>query len=242
MIRENQLNIYDIPISQITEAYLDLIAKAQDIQFEVAGEYLVMAAMLVYIKSCTLLPLTSANFEGEEAENPKDHLVKRLLVYQEIQRAAGLLQERVLLGRDALTRDEDLSHFSTGLGSESSLIQEASPLELSATFLRLLKEFEKRLMQVEPDPINFRAFFESLANQLNLRAEHVYHFEGEEWTSERIILTLMVFLELSKQGTIAMIQEHNFMPICIRVLNASNLQLVKLTPTEGFQEFKESSQ
>src|SRR6058998_2212144 len=95
LIKKNEVNVHDIPIALITAQYLDAIALMQEMDLDVAGEYLVMAATLIHIKSKMLLPRpeTAANVEGEE-EDPRDALVRRLLEHQKFKAAAGLLHER----------------------------------------------------------------------------------------------------------------------------------------------------
>src|SRR5258707_8817249 len=96
LIKKNEVSIHDIPIALITAQYLDAIALMQELDLDVAGEYLVMAATLIHIKSKMLLPRpeTAAGVDGEDAEDPRDALVRRLLEHQKFKAAAGLLHER----------------------------------------------------------------------------------------------------------------------------------------------------
>jgi segregation and condensation protein A len=95
LIKKNEVSIYDIPIALITTQYLEMIRWMQELDLDVAGEFLVMAATLIHIKSKMLLPRpeTSAGIDGEE-EDPRDALVRRLLEHQKFKAAAGLLHER----------------------------------------------------------------------------------------------------------------------------------------------------
>ena len=95
LIRKNELNIYDIPIVLITQQYLDAIHLLQELNLDVAGDFLVMAATLIHIKSRMLLPRpeTAAGVDGDE-EDPRDALVRRLLEHERYKAAAGLLHER----------------------------------------------------------------------------------------------------------------------------------------------------
>jgi segregation and condensation protein A len=95
LIRKHELDIHDIPIAVITAQYLAAIAFMQELDLDIAGEFLVMAATLIHIKSKMLLPRpeTAAGIEGEE-EDPRDALVRRLLEHQKFKAAAGLLHER----------------------------------------------------------------------------------------------------------------------------------------------------
>src|SRR6476619_3518427 len=95
LIKQNEVNIHDIPIALITAQYLDAIALLQELNLDIAGEFLVMAATLIHIKSKMLLPRpeTAALVEGEQ-EDPRDALVRRLLEHEKFKAAAGLLHER----------------------------------------------------------------------------------------------------------------------------------------------------
>src|ERR1043165_764307 len=98
LIRKSEVNIYDIPISLITEQYLGYIELMQELNLDVAGEFLVMAATLIHIKSRTVLPRPDPTQEdaGPE-EDPREALVRRLLEHQKYKAAAELLHERETL-------------------------------------------------------------------------------------------------------------------------------------------------
>ncbi len=99
LIRLNEVEITDIPIARIGEQYLEYVELMRDLDLDVAGEYLVMAATLAWIKSRMLLPVEREGDEGEEID-PRAELVARLLEYQRFKEAAAGLGERRLLGRD----------------------------------------------------------------------------------------------------------------------------------------------
>src|SRR2546421_1049731 len=94
LIKKNELNIHDIPILLITQQYLEAIEFLQELNLDVAGEFLVMAATLIHIKSKMLLPRPETAAGGEEEEDPRDALVRRLLEHQKFKAAAELLHER----------------------------------------------------------------------------------------------------------------------------------------------------
>src|SRR6478672_9397990 len=95
LIKKHELNVHDIPIALITQQYLDAIGLLQELDLDIAGDFLVMAATLIHIKSKMLLPRpeTAAGVEGEE-EDPRDALVRRLLEHEKFKAAAGLLHEK----------------------------------------------------------------------------------------------------------------------------------------------------
>src|SRR3970040_2816758 len=103
LIKKNDINIYDIPISVITKQYLDYISVLKYLNREVAGEFLVMAATLIHIKSRMLLPVETDGDEDEDGgEDPRAELVRRLLEYKQFKEAAAGLGEGGQPARGAL--------------------------------------------------------------------------------------------------------------------------------------------
>ena len=125
LIRKSEMDIYDIPIAEITRQYVDILNQEQERQIEVAGEYFVMAATLMKIKSEYLLPTNQVDDEGEveEEEDPRDELVEQLLEYERYKKAASNLKEREETRAQEYTREatpvpKDLvsGKFSPGVG------------------------------------------------------------------------------------------------------------------------------
>ena len=105
LIRKNEIDIYDIPISEITRQYLDMLNLMRTLNLDIAGEYLVMAATLTHIKSRMLLPAPPGEGDDEEeGDDPRQELVNRLLEFEEFKKAARSLEERDLLERDVFAR------------------------------------------------------------------------------------------------------------------------------------------
>ncbi|MFQ5735804.1 MAG: segregation and condensation protein A [Thermodesulfobacteriota bacterium] len=110
LIKRNEVDIYDIPIALITGQYLEYIDMMKEMNLDMAGEFLVMAATLVHIKSKMLLPPDeSAVEEEDDGLDPRDELVKRLLEYQRYKEAARELSDKTLLGRDVFARGPNVS-------------------------------------------------------------------------------------------------------------------------------------
>jgi segregation and condensation protein A len=105
LIKKHEVNIYDIPIALITQQYLEYIDLMQEMNLDVAGEFLVMAATLIHIKSRTLLPRADPAQEDPE-EDPRDALIRRLLEHQKFKAAAELLHERETLRSAQWTRPD----------------------------------------------------------------------------------------------------------------------------------------
>jgi len=107
LIQKHELDILDVPVSFITEKYLEYMNLMQELSIDVASEYLVMAATLVHIKSKSLLPEEPAGQEDEldeDGADPRGELIRRLLEYQKYKHAAAELNERGALGRDVFAR------------------------------------------------------------------------------------------------------------------------------------------
>jgi segregation and condensation protein A len=105
LIRKHEVDIYDIPIALVTRQYLDYIDMMQELNLDVAGEFLVMAATLIHIKSRTLLPRADPSQEDPD-EDPREALVRRLLEHQKYKAAAELLHERETLRSAQWTRPD----------------------------------------------------------------------------------------------------------------------------------------
>ncbi|MCX8070205.1 MAG: segregation/condensation protein A, partial [Thermodesulfovibrionales bacterium] len=107
LIRENKIDIYDIPISLITRQYLEYIELMKELNLEIASEFIVMAATLIYIKSRMLIPVEETSEESQE--DPRANLVNRLLEYQAYKEASLVMREREELWSNVFYRDCDIT-------------------------------------------------------------------------------------------------------------------------------------
>lgn len=140
LIKENQLDIADIPMAKVTEEYLRYLALMQELDLEIAGEFLVMAATLIHIKSKMLLPPEEAAAMAEEPEeDPRAELVSRLLEYQRFKEAAATLGDREAEQQRVYTR-----------GLPSDLVEVEGPLAIS--LYDLLAAFSQAIRRAEQIP------------------------------------------------------------------------------------------
>ncbi len=141
LVRENRLDIHDIPIAEITEQYLAYLDLMRTLNLEVAGEFLVMASTLLYIKSRSLLPRRDDEAEGEEdPETLRVDLSRRLVEYERIKEAAARLGERPLLGREVFARD----FLGEEIPEGEVLLTELSLADLITAFKDVLERMPKR--------------------------------------------------------------------------------------------------
>lgn len=140
LIRENQVDIYDIPIATITEQYLHYLEVMKSLNLDVAGDFLVMAATLLHIKSRTLLPKMETAGDQEDQEegmDPREELVQKLVEYKKFKEAAVKLREMEINQSQVFTR----APSETDMPSEGDLLIEVSVFELLASLKRTLERF-----------------------------------------------------------------------------------------------------
>src|SRR5438045_6926319 len=158
LIRKNEVNVHDIPIALITAQYLQAIELLQELNLDIAGEFLVMAATLIHIKSKMLLPRpeTAAGVEGEE-DDPRDALVRRLLEHQKFKAAAGLLHEREQLRAAQWLRPDERVAALAGDDYEPEL--EVDLFSLLTAFQQVVQRAKLRpkvLLPPEQIPVEVR--------------------------------------------------------------------------------------
>src|SRR6266851_3360995 len=131
LIKKNEINIYDIPIAVITKQYLDYISVMKTLNLVVAGEFLVMAATLIHIKSRMLLPVEADGDDEEDGgEDPRAELVRRLLEYKQFKEAAGELVQRGQQWREVFGRPAIVGADGQGLPEEDGALLELTLFDL----------------------------------------------------------------------------------------------------------------
>lgn len=139
LIRKQKLDIYDIPIAEVTRQYLDYLHLMRELNVNVASDFLVMAAQLIYMKSRTLLP-PDPDAGDEDAEDPRDELVRRLLEYEQFKNAAQMLYQKELVEKAAWTRPGTLDIEQDELEPAVT----ATLFDMMSVFRDILKRFEER--------------------------------------------------------------------------------------------------
>ncbi len=142
LIRKNEIDIYNIPIALITEQYLEYLDMMRSLNLDLAGEYLVLAATLIHIKSKLLLPPAEGEEEEEEGEDPRAELVQQLLEYQAFKEAALSLETRPLLDRDVFTRGAPAEEPAAAEEEEEAMI-EVGVFELVQAFRRIIAGLDR---------------------------------------------------------------------------------------------------
>ena len=215
LIRTNEVNIHDIPIALITSQYLDAIALMQELDLDVAGEFLVMAATLIHIKSKMLLPRpeTAAGVEGEDAEDPRDALVRRLLEHEKFKAAAGLLHEREQLRAAQWLRPDERVAALVGDEYESEL--EVDLFSLMTAFQAVVQRLKQRpKMVLPPEEIPVEVRIEQLLARLSETEACGFEDLFADVDDRRgVIVTFIALLEMIRLKLVRVFQSGSFGPI-----------------------------
>src|SRR5437867_10344390 len=214
LIKKNEVNIYDIPIALITAQYLETIELMQELNLDVAGEFLVMAATLIHIKSRMLLPRpeTAAGVEGEE-EDPRDALVRRLLEHQKYKAAAGLLHEREQLRSAQWGRPDERVAAIAGDDYEPEL--EVDLFSLISAFQAVVQRASLRpkvLLPPEQIPVETR-IEQLLARLSETEAMGFADLFADVNDRSGLIVTFLALLEMIRLKLIRVFQSTSFGPI-----------------------------
>jgi segregation and condensation protein A len=214
LIKKHEVNIHDIPIALITQQYLAAIGFMQELNLDVAGEFIVMAATLIHIKSKMLLPRpeTAAGVEGEE-EDPRDALVRRLLEHQKFKAAAELLHEREQVRSAQWQRPDERVAEMAGADFEPEL--EIDLFSLLNAFQSVLQRFKQRpkvLLPPEQLPVEVRI------DQLLARLSETAACGFEELFADvadrgGLIVTFLALLEMIRLKLVRVFQAGSFGPI-----------------------------
>jgi segregation and condensation protein A len=214
LIRKHEVDIHDIPIALITAQYLAAIALMQELDLDVAGEFLVMAATLIHIKSKMLLPRpeTAAGVEGE-VEDPRDALVRRLLEHQKFKAAAGLLHEREQLRAAQWLRPDGRVAELAGDEYEPELeVDLFSLMNAFQAVVQRLKQRPKMLLPPEEIPVEQR--IEQLLARLSETEAMGFDDLFSDVDHRRgLIVTFLALLEMIRLKLVRVFQSGSFGPI-----------------------------
>ncbi len=211
LIKKNELDICDISIAVITRQYLDFIKLMKDLNLEVAGDFLVMAATLLQIKSRQLLPVDEQEEPEAEEGDPRNELVRRLLEYQQYKEAGMVIGARAMLGREVFARTATEPVLAAAQNVEGPL--EVTLFELVDAFRLLLQRIPaESFHDVAPgdslsiaDCIN--EVLSLLQEQDTVQFDDLVRDDGRsEFTRERIIVTFLALLELCRLKLIRIFQ------------------------------------
>ena len=223
LIKREKIDIYDIPIAGITEQYLEYLKLMELLDLEIAGEFLVMAATLIHIKSKMLLPQDETDLEVEE-EDPREELVRRLLEYKKYKEAASEMQRMQEEHKNVFLRK--------GAGNNGKVISDDGAEYFEASLFDLITAFRKVLKEVPREAFHrvvknkfsvsdkIHEIYHMLAKQSKINFSTLFHTAGNK---DEVIVIFLAILELVKMREILTVQKDFFKEIEI----IRNPELVK---------------
>jgi len=219
LIRRQNIDVLDIPIAEITRQYVEYIELMKEMQLELAGEYLLMAAMLAEIKSRMLLPRPIT--EDEEEEDPRAELVRRLQEYERFKKAAEDLSELPRLERDVFVANVDAPERKV-----VDQLPDVTLKELLLAFHDVLKRAEMfSNLHLQREPLSVRQRMSEILTRVKANTFSNFSdlFDAEEGRMG-VAVTFVAILELLRESTIEVVQAEAFAPLHVRA--ASSVRLV----------------
>jgi len=212
LIKKEELDIYDIPIAKITDQYLEYLEMMKLLDLDIAGEFILMAATLMQIKSKMLLPPEETPQEEMLEEDPRSELVKKLLEYKKFKEAADKLAEKEARTSNLYTRESDEKPV---LETEDSPFFEASIFDLLTAFSKVLKEVPKETFhRIIKDKFTvgekIHDIFHMLVNEPKIYFSKLFK---QAKSKLEIIVIFLAVLELIRLKEITIVQREAFAEI-----------------------------
>ena len=220
LIRRQNIDILNIPVAEITKQYVQYIELMTDMQLELAGEYLVMAAMLAEIKSRMLLP--RAEVEDEDEEDPRAELVRRLQEYERFKKAAQDISDLPRLERDVFVAIADAPERKI-----VTKMPDVTMKELLLAFHDVLKRAEMfSNLHLQREPLSVKQRMSEILTRIKAGQFTGFAdlFDAEEGRMG-VAVTFIAILELLKESIIEVVQSEEFAPLHVRA--ASSVRLVE---------------
>jgi segregation and condensation protein A len=213
LIKKNEVNVYDIPIALVTGQYLDYLDLMQELDLDVAGEFLVMASTLIHIKSRLLVPRLETATDTDEEEDPRDALVRRLLEHQKFKAAAELLHEREIVRSAQWPRPDSRVEDIAGEPFERELeVDLFSLLQAFQSVIARSRERPSVMLPAEVVPVETR--IEELLERLSETEACAFEDLFVNTSSRRdLITTFLALLEMIRLKLIRVFQGDTFGPI-----------------------------
>ena len=210
LIRQEQVNIYDIPIARITDEYLRYLNLMQELDLTIAGDFLVMAAQLIEVKSRMLLPRDPLTVE-EEIEDPRAELVNRLLEHEKFKSAAQMLWSRATVEQAVFTRAEietDKNNPEVAVGL----------FDLLTVFQKILARHKEEVMlEIEREEVSMAEMIDRLRNMVRSAGElNLLKFFERAQSRRELVVAFLSVLELVRLAEISLVQRETFGDITAR--------------------------
>ncbi|UVT16696.1 MAG: segregation/condensation protein A [Nitrospira sp.] len=216
LIKKNEINIYDIPVAMIAQQYLEYLEAMEELNLNVAGDFLVMAATLLQIKSKMLLPVDETAEDEEDGPDPREELVRRLLEYKTYKEAARQLDDQEKTWREIFWR-EDTPAFDQVEIDEDLSLENVSLFDLVDALKEVLERNpSSRLLEIMPDNLTVRERMNLILEMLEGKDSVSFAalFEGPSHRLT-VVVTFLALLELMRLRVARVFQAETFGPILV---------------------------
>lgn len=205
LIRKHEIDIFDIPVSFITDRYLEYLAAMQELQLDIAAEYLEMAATLAHIKSQMLLPEEPAEEESEEeGPDPREELVRRLLEYKKYKEAARDISQKFLLGRHTFLSGAESPEPETRIVTDITVFD---LLDVVQALIEKAREKGREGPQLVADRITVAERITQVVDILRDRERVTFpELLSKDYTVFDVVITFLAILEMVKLHMISAVQ------------------------------------
>lgn len=220
LIKQLEIDIYDIPMTEITDQYLQFIQRMKNIQLDIASEYLVMAATLLAIKSDMLLPKKEIETDDNYTEDPREELIERLIEYRKYKEIASQLEDKELEETQVFTRTpisfKDILSDPPVTRGNVSIFDMVAALE---TVFQRKKWYQPLDTKINHNEISINERIEHIKKYLKQRKKQVNFYELFQIPNKTaIITTFLAVLELMKDNIIKCQQDEQFSEIYVSLL------------------------
>lgn len=211
LIKQEQANIFEIPIAKITDEYVKYIRLMEKLDISVAGDFLVMAATLIEIKSKMLLPKEIIEENDEDGDDPLKELVNRLVEYEKFKNAAQMLWEKStvensIFPRGKIETDENNSEINVGV------------FDLLNVFQKILARHKEEItMEIEREEMSLSEMLSKLKQSLKMnKTFNVTEFFEQTRSKRELVLAFMAILEIVRTEAVKLLQENIFGEIILK--------------------------
>ncbi|OPY67127.1 MAG: Segregation and condensation protein A [Syntrophorhabdus sp. PtaU1.Bin050] len=204
LIRRNKVSIWDIPLSTITERFLDYVDLVTEMNLKIAEDFIEIASLLIYVKSRMLLPVDG---DGHE-DDPREELVERIIEYERLRHMVSSIDDLPMLHRDVFVRGKTVY----GDGDEYDL------LCLCTVFFEFMKSREERYLEIREIKPTLEEKLDALKTILNTSGVYVWDMDEDLEQPEKVA-TVLGILELTKIKVATVIQRRPFGKIVIKRRN-----------------------
>jgi segregation and condensation protein A len=220
LIRRQNIDVLNIPIAEITRQYIEYIELMKEMQLELAGDYLLMAAMLAEIKSRMLLPRAEIEEEEEEEEDPRVELIRRLQEYERVKKSAEDLSALPWLERDVFIANVKVTERKM-----VTKLPNVTLKEMLLAFHGVLKRAELfPNLHLQREPLSMRQRMSEILSQMKVNTFFSFSklFDPEEGRMG-VVVTFLAILELLRESTIEVVQAEAYTHLHVRVLSSVRL-------------------